>query len=39
VVVALADQATNPLDLSVFARVAATGGTVQMVLDVSGYFD
>ncbi len=39
VVVALADQATNPLDLSVFARVVATGGTVQMVLDVSGYFD
>jgi hypothetical protein len=38
VVVALADQATNPLDLSVFARVAPTGA-VHMVLDVSGYFD
>jgi hypothetical protein len=36
--VPLADQSTNPLDLSIFARVNATPGTVHMVLDVTGYF-
>jgi hypothetical protein len=35
-IVPLADQSTNPLDLAVFARVS--GGTVHMVLDVTGYF-
>ena len=37
-IVPLADQGTNPQDLSVFARVVGTGGTVHMVLDVTGYF-
>jgi hypothetical protein len=37
-IVPLADQALHAQDLSVFARVAATGGTVHMVLDVTGYF-
>jgi len=35
-IVPLADQATHPLDVAVFPRVA--GGTVHMVLDVTGYF-
>jgi hypothetical protein len=37
-IVPLADQATNPQDLAVFARVATTSGTVHLVLDVTGYF-
>jgi hypothetical protein len=37
-IIPLADQAVHPLDLRVYARVAATGGTVHMVLDVTGYF-
>lgn len=36
-IVPLADQGMEPLDLAVFSRVA-TGGTVHMVLDVTGYF-
>jgi hypothetical protein len=37
-IVPLADQASHAQDLSVFARVAVTGGTVHLVLDVTGYF-
>lgn len=37
-IVPLADQATFAQDLSVYARVSATSGTVHMVLDVTGYF-
>ena len=37
-IVVLADQATNPQDLSVFTRVNAAGGQVHMTLDVTGYF-
>ena len=37
-IVPLADQATFAQDLSVFARVAITGGTTHMVLDITGYF-
>jgi hypothetical protein len=37
-IVPLADQAVHALDVSVFSRVAATPGTVHMVLDVTGYF-
>lgn len=37
-IVPLADQTLHAQDLSVFARVATTGGTVHMVLDVTGYF-
>jgi len=37
--VALGDYGTYPnTDLNVYARVAATGGKVDMVLDVTGYF-
>jgi hypothetical protein len=35
-IVPLADQSAEPLDLSVFARVP--GATIQLVLDVTGYF-
>jgi hypothetical protein len=35
-IVPLADQSTNPLDVAVFSKVP--GGTVHMVLDVTGYF-
>lgn len=37
--VPLANQTSYPQDLSVYARVAAAGGTVHMVLDVTGYFE
>jgi hypothetical protein len=37
-IASLADQGAQPKDLAVFARVAATNGTVHMVLDVTGYF-
>ena len=37
-IVVLADQAVQAQDLAVFARVATAGGTVHMVLDVTGYF-
>jgi hypothetical protein len=37
-IVPLADQATHAQDLSVYAWVAATGGNVHLVLDVTGYF-
>lgn len=37
-IVPLADQGTYPMDLTVFARVNG-GGTVHMVLDVTGYFE
>jgi hypothetical protein len=37
-IVPLADQATHAQDLSIFAKVAVAGGTVHMVLDVTGYF-
>lgn len=37
-VVPLANQAQFPYDLAVFARVGTAGGTVHMVLDVTGYF-
>lgn len=37
-IVVLADQSVNAQDLSVFTRVNATGGTVHMTLDVTGYF-
>jgi hypothetical protein len=37
-IVPLADQTLHAQDLSVYARVAVTGGTVHMVLDVTGYF-
>jgi hypothetical protein len=36
--VPLADQGSFAEDLSIFARVAATGGTVNVVIDVTGYF-
>jgi hypothetical protein len=36
--VPLADQTTHAEDLSVYTRVAAVGGTVHAVLDVTGYF-
>jgi hypothetical protein len=36
-IVPLADQAVQANDLAIFARVAG-GGTVHMVLDVTGYF-
>ncbi len=36
-IVPLADQAVNPLDLSVFPKVVGPG-TVHVVLDVTGYF-
>jgi hypothetical protein len=38
-IVPLADQASFPQDLSVFSRVAVTGGTVHVVVDVTGYFE
>lgn len=37
-IVPLADQATYAQDLSVYPYVAATGGNVHLVLDVTGYF-
>lgn len=37
-IVPLADQVVNPLDIRVYPRVAAVGGTVHMVIDVTGYF-
>ena len=37
-IVPLADQATHAQDLAVYAWVAATGGNVHLVLDVTGYF-
>ena len=36
-IVPLADQTLQPMDLAIFTRVAG-GGTVHMVLDVTGYF-
>ena len=36
--VPLADQSAHPSDLSIFARVAVAGGTVHIVIDVTGYF-
>jgi len=37
-IVPLADQALHAMDLTVYSRVATAGGTVHMVLDVTGYF-
>ncbi|MGH9321241.1 MAG: hypothetical protein ACRD21_00320 [Vicinamibacteria bacterium] len=37
-IVPLADQAVEAMDLSIYARVLG-GGTVHVVLDVTGYFD
>jgi hypothetical protein len=37
-IVPLADQAVQPLDLAVFARVVGGAGTVHAVVDVTGYF-
>jgi hypothetical protein len=37
-IVPLADQALHPQDLAVYARVAIAGGTVHLVLDITGYF-
>ena len=37
-IVSLADQATYPQDLSVYAWTGPGAGTVHLVLDVTGYF-
>ena len=37
-IVSLADQATHPQDLSVYAWTGPGAGTVHLVLDVTGYF-
>jgi hypothetical protein len=37
-IVPLADQSSYPQDLSVYPYVAVTGGTVHLVIDVTGYF-
>jgi len=38
-IVPLADQSLFPSDLSVFAKVGVTGGKVNVILDVTGYFE
>lgn len=37
-IVPLADQATHASDMTIFARVIGGGGTTNVVIDVTGYF-